>query len=188
MRSAPQSWLFAAISLINVIVSSESLGFLACALDVCFQNTRKSSRWKPQQRLRLDKEKGLIPGSNHPGQEHQKKPVPLSIHRAFDLSMQDEQLMSQQRVFRQQFGFASGHVGECTNHKGGRQWFDPRQNTFLERMEAERDALLDRGKYTQHEWNLFFVKIGAWSERMRKMDRVDCRRISHTLARKLAPS
>ena len=41
MRSAPQSRLFAAISLINVIVSCESLGLLELALDLCFQNTRK---------------------------------------------------------------------------------------------------------------------------------------------------
>jgi hypothetical protein len=47
--------------------------------------------------------------------------------------------------------------------------------------------LLDRGKYTQHEWNLFFMKISAWSEHMHRMDCVDCTRISHTLARKLAP-
>jgi len=44
MRSAPQSRLFAAISLIKLIVSGESLVLLACALDLCFQNTRKSSR------------------------------------------------------------------------------------------------------------------------------------------------
>jgi len=44
MRSAPQSWLCAAISLIKAIVSGESFGFLARALDLCFQNTRKSSR------------------------------------------------------------------------------------------------------------------------------------------------
>ncbi len=96
-----------------------------------------------QQRLRLDKVKGLFPGSNHPGEEHQKKPVPLSIHRAFDLSMQDEQLMSQQRVFRQQFGFASGQISKRSEHKGGRQWFDPRQTTFLERVQAKTDALLE---------------------------------------------
>ena len=44
MRSAPQSRLFAAISLIKLIVSDESLGFLACAFDLRFQNKRKSSR------------------------------------------------------------------------------------------------------------------------------------------------
>jgi hypothetical protein len=40
----PQSRLFAAISLINLIVSCESLGLLERAFDVCLQNTRKSSR------------------------------------------------------------------------------------------------------------------------------------------------
>src|SRR5260370_25936434 len=40
----PQSRLVAAISLINVMVSCDSLGLLEPAFDVCFQNTRKSSR------------------------------------------------------------------------------------------------------------------------------------------------
>jgi hypothetical protein len=101
MRSAPQSRLFAAISLINVIISSESFGFLARVLDLCFQHKRKSSRWKPKQRLRLNKEKRLFPGSTHPGEKYQQKTVFLLIHWAFDLSMQDEQLVTQKRVFCQ---------------------------------------------------------------------------------------
>ena len=43
MRSAPQSRLFAAISLIKLIFSGESLDFLACACDLRFQNTQKRS-------------------------------------------------------------------------------------------------------------------------------------------------
>jgi hypothetical protein len=151
MRSAPQRRLFVAISLINVTVSSESFGFLARALDLCFQNKRKSSRCQREPRLRLNKEKRLFPGSNHLGEEYQQKPVFLSVHMAFDLSMQDEQLVAQQRVFCQQFGFASGQIGECTNHGGGRWWLYPSQNVFLKRMEAEKDALLDRGKDAQHK-------------------------------------
>jgi hypothetical protein len=54
-----------------------------------------------------------------------------------------------------------GQIYQRFGHKGGRRWFDPTPNTFLERMQAKTDALLDRGKYTQHEWNLFFVKISA---------------------------
>ena len=94
MRSAPQSRLFAAISLIKVMVSSESLGFLECAFDLCFQNTRKSSRWKPQKRFWLDNEDGLFPGPNHCGQQHQKQPVGLAIDRSFALSMEDNELLS----------------------------------------------------------------------------------------------
>jgi hypothetical protein len=78
------------------------------------------------------------------------------------LSTQDDQLLPQQRVFGQQFGFASGHIGERPKHEESRQWFDPLRNTFLERVKAETEVLLDRGKHIQHEWNLFFVKIGAW--------------------------
>ncbi len=48
--------------------------------------------------------------------------------------------MSQQRVFRQQFGFASGQISKRSEHKGGRQWFDPTQNMFLERVQAKTDA------------------------------------------------
>ncbi len=50
MRSAPQSRLFAAISLIKVIVSHESRGLLEHTFDLCFQNKRKSSR-SPRRRV-----------------------------------------------------------------------------------------------------------------------------------------
>ena len=65
MRSAPQSWLLAAISLINLMVSCESLGFLERAFDLCFQYTRKSSRCQREIRFRLDKKERLFPGPNH---------------------------------------------------------------------------------------------------------------------------
>ena len=104
-----------------------------------------------KQCLRLDNEERLFPGSNHLGEEYQKKSVPLSVCWSLNLSLQDEQLVAQQRVFREQFGFASGQIGERTEYKGGRRWLHPPQNTFLKRMEAKRDALLDRGKHTQHK-------------------------------------
>ena len=99
----------------------------------------------------LDKEERLFPGPSHPGQEHQKKPICFPANGTFDLSTQDDQLLPQQRVFRQQFGFASGQIGERAEQKGSRRRFDPTRNTFLERMQAETDALLKQGKYIQHE-------------------------------------
>jgi hypothetical protein len=44
IRSAPQSRLFAAISLIKAIVSGDILGCVARAFDWCFQNKRNASR------------------------------------------------------------------------------------------------------------------------------------------------
>jgi hypothetical protein len=95
-----------------MIVSGESPGFFDRACDVCFQNTRKSSRWKPQQRLWLDKEKGLFPGPNHASQEHQEQPVRLPINWSLDLSMEDDELLSYQCVFCNQFRFSPGNISE----------------------------------------------------------------------------
>ena len=139
------------------MVSCESLGLRERAFDVCFQNTRKSSRGPREIRLRLDDIVRLFPGPNHSGENYHEHSICFLVHWSFDLSMQDDPLVSQQRIFRQQFGFASGQISKHAGHQGGRQWFDPMPNTFLERMQAKTDALLYRGKYTQHDWNLFFV-------------------------------
>jgi len=47
-----------------------------------------------QKRFRLDDEERLFPGSDHPGQKHQEKPICLLVDRSFDLSTKDDQLLS----------------------------------------------------------------------------------------------
>ena len=44
--------------------------------------------------LWLNNEEGLFPCSDHPGQEHQKEPIPFSVCRSFDLSTKNDQLLS----------------------------------------------------------------------------------------------
>ena len=100
MHSAPQSRLLAAISLINLMVLCESLGLLERAFDVCFQNTRKSSRCQREIRLRLDDKERLFPGLNHTSEKNQEHSIYFPVNRSFDLSTQDNQLVSQQRIFR----------------------------------------------------------------------------------------
>ena len=126
-----------------MIVSRGSLGFLACTFDLRFQNKRKSSRWKPQERFWLDKEERLFPGSDYPGQKQQEQAVRLLVHRSLDLSMQDDQLLPQQGIFCQQFGFASGQISEGSEYKGGRSWLHPLQDMFLKRLQAARETLLE---------------------------------------------
>jgi hypothetical protein len=48
----------------------------------------------PKNRLWLNKVERLFPGPNHSGQEYQEKPVRLFVHRSFDLSMKDSELLS----------------------------------------------------------------------------------------------
>jgi hypothetical protein len=65
----------------------------------------------------LDKEERLFPGSDHPGQEHQEKPVPFPVDRSFDVATKDDQLVSSQGVLRKQCGCSSGHLGACSEQK-----------------------------------------------------------------------
>ncbi|HEX4204702.1 MAG TPA: hypothetical protein VHZ51_11025 [Ktedonobacteraceae bacterium] len=122
-----------------------------------------------QQRLGLDQEQRLLPRSDHPDEEYQAQSIHLPADGSFDLSMQNDQLLAQERVFSQQFGFASGQIGKSANDKRGCRRFDPIQETFLERKQARTNALLDQGKHTEHKWNLFFVKMGTWPKHTCRM-------------------
>ena len=106
------------------MVSCESLGLLERAFDVCFQNTRKSSRWQRELRLRLDDKECLFPGPNHSSEKQQAEPICLLAGRSFDLPIQDDELLPQQRVFDKQFGLAFGKVCDRFQQKGGKELFD----------------------------------------------------------------
>jgi hypothetical protein len=153
MRSAPQSRLLVAISLMKLITSGESLGFLERAWDLCFGEQAKELTMPAQKRLWLDEEKRLFPGPNHSGQEHEEKSVRLAVNWLLDLPMEDDELLSQERVFRDQFRFPLNKVRECAEHKGGCRWFDPTQETFLERVKAEANPLLDDDAQTERQLN-----------------------------------
>jgi hypothetical protein len=86
--------LFAAISLIELMVSSEILGSLECTLDLCFGEHTEKLTMPAQKGLRLDDEERMFPGLNHPGQKYQENPVRLPVDRSFDLSTKDDQLLS----------------------------------------------------------------------------------------------
>jgi hypothetical protein len=47
-----------------------------------------------QQRLWLGQEERLFPSPSHPGQEHQQKPVCVPADGVFELSTQNDQLLS----------------------------------------------------------------------------------------------
>ncbi len=80
-------------------------------LNAWMNEARSILSWRNYTSVSIE-EKRLFPGSDHPGQKYQEQPVRLPIDGAFDLSTQDDQLVSQQRVFRQQFGFASRQISK----------------------------------------------------------------------------
>jgi hypothetical protein len=142
--------LFLAISLINAIVCGESFGCLESALDLRFQNKRKSSRCERQQVLRLHNEERLLAGPHHPRQKQQAEPICLLAGRSFDVSMQDDEFLLQQRVFDQQFGLPFGKVCDRSKQKYGGARFQPTSETIVERVKATSYSLPERDEKREH--------------------------------------
>ena len=69
--------------------------------------------------------------------------------------------------------------------KGSRRWFDPPQKTFLERVKAEANALLDGDAQTKRQLNLSFSKIGRTAESQCILNRSDGTFLLCTLTRRL---
>jgi hypothetical protein len=67
--------------------------------------------------LWLNDEQRLFQGPNHPGQKHQEEPFSSGECRAFDLSVEDNQLLSKECVFGHEFGFVSGKVCQRPQQK-----------------------------------------------------------------------
>ena len=84
-----------------------------------------------------DTEECLFPGSNRPCQKNQEHPVRFGTGRSFHLSPEDNQLLAQERVFCHEFGLASSKVSQCPQEKSGGGWFDPVDETVVERLKVK---------------------------------------------------
>src|SRR5215469_5341107 len=65
-----------------------------------------------QQRLWLNDTQGLLPGPNHSCQKDQQHAVRFGTDRSLHLSVQNDELLTQEGIFCAQFGLASGQVGQ----------------------------------------------------------------------------
>src|SRR5215469_16643214 len=99
MRSAPHSRLSFVISRIKERVSWDIFGLREAAFDLYFQKSLKPWRCQREPRLWLNDDEGLFPGPHHACQQHQEHAVCLGTGRSFYLSAQDDQLLTQERVF-----------------------------------------------------------------------------------------
>ena len=64
----------------------------------------------------------MFPGPNHPGEKHQDGSIPSGIDRSFDLSAEDNQLLSEEGVSCHEGGLAPGKVSQRAQQErsGGR--------------------------------------------------------------------
>jgi hypothetical protein len=94
-------------------------------------------------------------------------------------------LSSQHSVFRDQFRFSPGKISERAEQKGSRRWFDPTEETFLERVKAETNSLLDDTDQMKRQLNLSFFNRSRTAARQWILNRSDCTFLPCALKRKL---
>ena len=113
----------------------------------------------PQQRLWLNDEQRLFPGPHHSCQQYREHPVRLGTGRSFHLSPQNDQLLTQERVFCHELGLAPGKVGQHSQQERGGVWFGPGDEAMVERLKTKACQPRDEGKNPIHSVRYPFVKM-----------------------------
>lgn len=70
-----------------------------------------------QNGLGLDDEEGIFPGLQATGKQDDKRAIGAGELRAFDRTIEDDQLVTKQQVLRNQLGFAASEVSESLERK-----------------------------------------------------------------------
>ena len=81
--------------------------------------------------------------------------------------------------------FPEGPISERAEQKGSRRWFDPTQQTFVERVKAETNSLLDSHDQTKRQLNFSFIKRGRTAASPCILNRLDGPFLPRALTRKL---
>ncbi len=79
----------------------------------------------PQQGVWLNKQEGLLPGSNPLGQQDEERSIGPGASGSFHLSTENDELLAQESVFSDELGLASAKVRECCERQGGSERFRP---------------------------------------------------------------
>jgi len=113
----------------------------------------------PQERLWLDNEQRLLPGSYHSGQKHQEYPIRFDTDGSFHLSPQNDELLTQERVFCHEFGLASGKVGQRPQQERSGVRFGPGDEAMVERLKTKACQPITEGENPVHSVQYPFVKM-----------------------------
>jgi hypothetical protein len=94
-----------------------------------------------KQGIGLDDEQGTLPSSEPASQQHQQGPVSICELRSADLSVYNDELLTQQGVVDYQFLLTATGVQHCTYQKRITSWPFPNlaNNTAQQHREGKHD-------------------------------------------------
>ena len=101
----------------------------------------------------------MFPVSSHLGQKHQEHPIRFGTGRSFHLSAEDNELLTEERVFCHKFGLASGKICQRPQHRRGGVRFCPGDEAVVERLKTKACQPPDTGENPKHSIRDPFVKI-----------------------------
>jgi len=101
-----------------------------------------------QQGLWLHDYQSLLPASNQPGQQDQEHAIGPGDWWPVHLSLEDDELLAQEGIFRQKLGRASAKVGEGGQRQGGHERCGPTSKVRGECIQAAIQEALERDKNT----------------------------------------
>ncbi len=96
-----------------------------------------------QQRVRLDDQDGLLPRPHAAGQQDQEGAISIGQVRPFDLSVKDNELLTEQGVFRDELRLRADKIVQTPAYKRGGRWLRPEGELFPEQVHASGDHLPD---------------------------------------------
>jgi hypothetical protein len=133
--------------------------FRRCCSGLVFPVELESLAMPAQQRLWLNNEEGLLPGSCHSGQKHEEHAVHPGTGRSFHLSTQDDQLLAEEGVFCHKLRLAPGKVGQHSLQERSGVGFGPGDEAVVEHLKAMTCQPLEKGENPMHGRRSPLVKI-----------------------------
>jgi hypothetical protein len=112
-----------------------------------------------QERLRLNNEQGLLPCTRRSSEQNQDHPIRLCASRSLDVSAENNELLTEERVLGHEFGLASGKICDRPQHERGSGRLCPVDETVVERLKAHACQPFDESESTRHSICNPFVKM-----------------------------
>ena len=101
----------------------------------------------------------LLQVSSHLDQQHQEHPIRFGTGRSFHLSAQNDELLTQERVFCHEGGLAPGKVGQRSQQERGSVRRGPSDEALVERLKTNACQALHEGENPLHSVHFPFVKM-----------------------------
>ena len=104
----------------------------------------------PEKCVWLHDQEGLLPGTNELCQQNEEDTIGPGDWWSFHPPFEENELLAQEGIFRDQFGLASAKIGYGLQRQRGQERFGPTSQARGESMQAVIQEALESGENSSH--------------------------------------